>query len=450
MANLLLCKDFFRNNLSIEGLVFLCAALLPWQFFLKVYGRIDLPATVFIVFFGFFVTLIKADSTKFSLKLRMPILGYLLILAGMGLSSLFLSDSLHEPLNVLGRLGVGFLILLIISYSSIKINTDAVVKVFLFSTIPLGIMGIVFFIIPEMEAEWLNIIAGVLIETDSLAEHSNVWDINKIGVVFSNANVGAAYWGMSMWLALWMRERHANLSRLIYTLFAVTFCLNVMYSGSRGGLLVLLATTFITFAVRFFSGPGKKHEKTEAVKNTLIILITVGLAFFIDTGLQRNIYAKMIDRTLNETKIDKQSLELSSDGKPPSRKMLWAHSIKVISKAPLSGYGIVKLSDLGFPDRYPPHNMYMQIWIYGGAAAMIGTILLFGSVLISQFNLLKIYKDAWIGIVLILWIVLHGMFENIIIENYRISMLLWLMISLLLWNYKELSVPGVNNEEQYA
>jgi len=105
---------------------------------------------------------------------------------------------------------------------------------------------------------------------------------------------------------------------------------------------------------------------------------------------------------------------------------------------------------LGFPDRYPPHNMYMQIWIYGGAAAMIGTILLFGSILVIQFNQLSKDKSAWIGIVLILWVVLHGMFENIIIENYRISMLLWLMISLLLWNYKELSVPGVKNEEQYA
>jgi hypothetical protein len=318
----------------------------------------------------------------------------------------------------------------------------------------LGILGVVFFFAPNLENDWFRTVLGFLIESDSATVSNSILQINRVAVVFVNVNVSAIFWGMTMWLALWMMQRSAGWWRFIYMIFSAIFCIDVLATGSRGGLLALFFTTIMLIIIQILS-PVKDHKFIKKALLTIFITISfVGLLEYLE--LKPCIFLKTIDRSAQMIKLVHNKNTSNSKGlikgvskptmsKPtkavhnkntPIRLILWSHALKLVREAPFLGYGVTDFAKLGFPKGYPPHNIFLQVWLYGGILALSGLLLLFGAVFYHSFQLLRLrcHPEMWVPILLLLWVVIQGMFTNLFLCNYRIAMLLWLVISLFLYS----------------
>lgn len=422
-----------------EKLVSAFAILIPWQIYFRLYGQVDLPLSLFVSFAGFAIAIAGTGSIKALFKFKGLVSGYVLLLLGIAMASLFRApDNLYEAANVLGRLGTGMLVILwmgLLLNSASKrfpLRREKVIKAFLVSAFPLGVVGSILLFVPYMEGAWVNMVSGVLIEPNSSTIHNNILALDKIGVIFTNTNVGAVFWGMSMWLALWMRERSWGIPRFGWTIFSVIFCADVMVSGSRAGALALVVSIVLSFVVRFLYSSRNDRAKRETLKNAAIILTAVFFVFCVDIGLEGKVLMSTIDRTVQQ--VEKKKVE--------SRPSLWKHSLGVIREAPVLGHGVVNLRKIGFPRGLPPHNIVFQIWIYGGLASLAGLIWLLGAVLVGLFRQLSHDHDIWLPIVLLSWLIIQSMFTNLLIGNFRIAMLFWLVVSMFLWP------PGQTEDEE--
>ncbi|MDH4027769.1 MAG: O-antigen ligase family protein, partial [Nitrospirota bacterium] len=395
------------------------------------YGRIDLPLPFFILCAGL-ATSIFADvdwKTAFN-GLKWPAFGYILMIAAIAVSSLLNSpDNLYSAANVLGRLGVGLMVILWIgsilnTHKRHSIHADRIIRVFLFSALPLGIMGIIFLIYPELEGRWLNMIAGILIEADSTAIKNNIRDINRVGVVFMDVNTASVFWGMSMWLALWMQQKSHGLKKLPYMVLALIFFLDIIATGSRAGILALILTLVISSIIRtaYHQKDRKKTANRIVIIFPAIIVITV-----LSLGLMGHIKSEHI--IFNDT-IDRFKRLASQDPVTSDKRRanLLKFSINAIKQKPLFGHGVIDFAKLDFPDGFPPHNMFLMTWIYGGLPALFGLVWLFATIPYRLFRRSGNNHDNWLPIVIISWIIIQGSFIDLMIVNFRVSMLLWLII----------------------
>jgi len=356
------------------------------------------------------------------------------MLAAIGVSSLLRApENLYEAANVLGHLSVGFLILLWVGFlvhakEGSIIEKEQIVTVFLLSNLPLSLVGILLFIRPELESGWLSAIAGTLIEADAAATANNIQSIDRIGVVFMDANGASIFWGFSMWLALWRQQTVQGLQRAACLLLAIIFFTNVLATGSRAGMMALFVTAII------FIGMMLHHTRRQQGRSRYVLMALPAAAAVIVllvAGNPTGIVGSAIGRfTL-----------LASNNLPESdsnRIILFQHAAATIRQAPILGYGVVPFEKLGFPAGYPPHNMFLQCWIYGGVTAVSGLVLLFGAAFHQLFQQLKHSHDLWLPIVLLCWILIQSMFLNFIIGDFRIAMLLWLMVPLFLFSRRHI------------
>jgi O-antigen ligase len=415
-------------------ILLLFAIIIPWQFFFNVYGHIDLPLSVFIICAGFITTMfMRANLTLTFHKLKWPVLGYSLMLATISISSVFRSsDNLYEAANVLGRLGVGLIVILWVGMilnsnnKGLPIRKESIAQAFLVSLFPLGVIGSVLFFMPDLEEAWLKLVSGVLIESDSALTRNNILSNYKIGVVFMNTNAGAICWGMSMWLALWMRQRSDGIWRVAYAVFAIVFCIDVLAAGSRAAMLALVFTVIISIIIQTLYAQSKSWFNRESLINVIIIIITVFFVFLLEhLDFSQGGVSNALDRILSE-----------QVGDHPKRSLLWSHAFTTIRQAPILGYGVIDFETLNFPKGFPPHNSILQVWIYGGLMAVIGLICLFATVFYKLFRKLRQDNDMWLPIVLLTWVTIQSMLTNLPMGNLRIAMLLWLMVSIFLWSPK--------------
>lgn len=412
-----------------RSMLFLFAAIIPWQFYFKFYGSIDLPLSFFILCAGFAISIFSGVDWKTAFhKLKWIVSGYSLMFASIAVSSLINSpDNLYTAANVLGHLSTGLIVILWIGliFNARKkpaIHIDKIVRVFLLSAFPLGVIGVIFLILPQLEERWLNMIAGILIEADSATSRNNILGINRVGVIFMDVNTAVVFWGMSMWLALWIQQKSCGFKRLAYLVLAIIFFLDFIATGSRSGILTLILTLIIAYAIHVahYKKTGKK-TKNRAVFITIIVIAVLSISIIGLSTSKHNIFNNTIERT---KRLASQDLG-ESDSK---RLQLLKCSITAIKKKPLFGHGIVDFADLKFPDGFPPHNMFLMTWIYGGLPALLGLIWLFTTVLYRLFRQLKNDYDMRIPIVLISGLIIQSMFTNLIILNFRIAMFLWLAI----------------------
>jgi hypothetical protein len=432
----------FKKNKTIpfllflqRNIIFIFAIIIPWQIFLRVYAHIDLPLSVFVICIGFALAFISNSLNMPLDKLKGPAFGYAIMLSSIAISSIFGSYvSLYNATNVLGHLSIGLLVIFWVILNSdnknLLLQKKEVVKVFLLSAFPLGVVGLVLFFVPEWELFWVKKVSGLLIEADSALTPNNILSIDKIGVVFMNTNVAAIFWGMSMWLALWMRQKSISFWRIAYIAFAVVFCIDVLSTGSRGGILALIFTIIISIIIHAVYTINVHGFNRETLTNVIIIVVTIFSVLVIEyIGLKPRVFISAIERTI----VDFNNLKFNQ-GSVGSRLALWSHAFKVIKQAPVRGYGVVDFAVLGFPRGFPPHNLLLQVWVYGGLIAVIGLIWIFGTILFQLFRQLRLDQDMWVPIVLVSWVIIQAMFTNLVIGDYRIAMLLWLVVPLFLWS----------------
>jgi hypothetical protein len=419
-----------KSLFSLQKFIFiLFAIIIPWQFYFEFYDRIDLPLSFFVVCTGCaFTAFMRPDWITTFRKLKWILSGYGLMLAAIGVSSILRSsDNLYEAANVLGHLGVGLIVIMWVGLI-LHLKKDGLfsktklLQAFLISLLPLGVVGIVLFMNPGLEQAWLNTISGVLIEADSATTVNNISAIDRIGVVFMDVNTGSVFWGISMWLALWMRQNTLGFRRILNTALATVYCINLLATGSRAGILALIlsSATFLIIHVCY----TKKYR--ESLINAAIIISVVFSLILLER-------ADMKPEVLNNSIARAKSLAAQSLPEPDrDRLALLSHSVNAIMHAPFLGYGVINFEKLSFPKGYPPQNMFLQAWIFGGISAIAGLILLFSNVLYVSLKHLKKDQDMWLPIVITLWVIIQAMFTNFMIGNFRVAMLFWLSVMLFL------------------
>lgn len=423
-----------KNAQTIKNLFYFFALLIPWQIFIRVYGDIDLPLSFFVLCGSLIFTLTCSfrNSSSVNWKLSGAVLGYGLMLFSICLSSIIRSpDNLYEAANVIGHLSVGLIVMLWFRLGSLHFPIDYILRnkiimALTFSSFPLALVGLFLYFKPNLEMQWVNMVTGILIEYDSTTERNNIIALYKTGVMFMNTNVGAIYWGLSMWTALWLRERFAGTLRIVFTIMASVFCVNVLAAGSRAALLALFFTLILSFFIR--TTFTKSDTEKKAALNNIVIVCTTFLCMLllelsgVTTGLLY-LFGKTADQ-----------LDLGFEFVGGDRILLWSHAIGLIIESPLLGYGVIDFGKFGFIKGLPPHNILLQIWLYGGLMGFIGLVWAFTNAFSSSFKQMKCDRELWLPIVLLSWVVVQGMLTNLFLANFRIAMLLWLVVSLLLWS----------------
>lgn len=415
-------------------LILLFPLLIPWQFYFTVFGRVDLPVSFLVACAGIAASLfLKISWAEAFRDLKWLLLGYASMLTAIGISTLLRApDNLYEAANVLGHLSVGLLVLmwtgfLIHAKHSAIPQKERIVTLFLLSNLPLSLAGIILFFRPELEAGWLTAIAGTLIEADAAGTVNNIQSINRVGVVFMDANGASVYWGFTLCLALWRQQTVAGWQRAAYLLLSVISCVNVLATGSRAGILAL----FITGLVITILILRQAHRQRATVLYVLLVFIAAAALPVVvfennTTGIVGNAVVRI-----------KQLASLTMTKADSNRIVLLKHSIAAIGNAPVLGHGVVPFEKLGFPSGYPPHNMFLQSWIYGGLTAISGLVLLFGAALFQVFRRLRYERDLLLPLAVLCWLLIQSMFLNFIIGDFRIAMLLWLIIALFLFSRRQ-------------
>jgi O-antigen ligase len=206
--------------------------------------------------------------------------------------------------------------------------------------------------------------------------------------------------------------------------FAIIFCVNVIGAGSRAGLLALVCTTmFFLIIHKSINLRYLQIKKKTVLSIILIITILFSIVLMEFYEVKQPVFIGTLERTQDQLK------DLRFFG----RFKLWAQSFNKSLEAPILGYGVKKMSYFNFPGDAPPHNFLLQIWLYGGIIAVLGFIWMIGSVFIKLFRRLKHSQDMWLPIVILFWVLIQSMFTNLIFADFRIAMILWLVISLFLW-----------------
>ena len=412
-------------------LILLFVILIPWQIYLRVYRRIDLPLAFFVACAGIaIIAYMGGDVKRVYLNMKWPVLGYVLMLAAISISSVMHGPhGLYDAANILGRLGIGLLILLWVGLTGsmnndIFLRKELLIRVFLLSVFPLAIIGLMFYFAPELEIGWLRAASGILIEADSSLTRGNVLSAYKTGVVFMNANVAGIFWGTAMWLALWMQHQSRGAIRLVYIIVAVIFCLDVLATASRSAMMALAGTALLSIILQAACSPKKGWLNHKTALHTIIIVVTVLSASALE---KLNVFRGGITHRIMHENAEPA-------GSHPLRGQLWAHAFTVIQEAPLLGHGVVDFASLNFPMGFPPHNSVLQVWIYGGVIAVMGFFCLFFALLFDLFRRLRHDNSLWLPIIILTWAVIQAMFTNLPIVEPRIAMSLWLMVSLFLWS----------------
>jgi hypothetical protein len=440
---------------------------IPWQVYFPLYGHIDLSVAICVLCLLFGLACARYVTLEALKSVSMAIWGYGLMLTGIALASLLRSpDNLGEAANVLGRLGVGFLVLCTLHLigqaegSENNVSREAMGRCVLASAAPLGVVGFILFLVPELEDAWLRLIAGILIEGDTAQVGHNILALDRVGVVFMNANVAAVFWGMSMWLALWMRQEATGWWRIAYAILAVIFCVDILSTGSRAGMLALVCTVIGALGLRMLSASSRFRIDRTAWVNTVIVVLSLcfvlGIEFF---GMKQHISLDAVNRAAvhfsdvaNQTEIPgaeisetEHARQIASD---KVRLELLASSFAVIRKHPFIGYGAVDFATLGFPMAFPPHNFLLLIWIYGGVGALLGVVMVF--LVPSWACARRLSKDhnMWLPLVVLLWVIVQAMFTNLILGELRIAMLLWIIVAPFAWPLQSHFAANASGQSQ--
>ena len=232
---------------------------------------------------------------------------------------------------------------------------------------------------------------------------NNIFDASKSGgLFFINANVAAAYLGVSAVLAWGLAVRNKSLP-----LHVVAFMnwVAVLCTGSKAGVICSVAVPAGMWLFQFAN--TRRLNANHLVAAVPVISVTVVA-----------LYACLDSALLNRfTYQSASTLDV--------RQQIWTFALSVLEKHPLKGIGFggwelkfpLFAAHLGINPNLPPHNSLLILWTQSGLAAMLLGVVFAVSLIAWLLNSLrqaegddKLLVFGVLGAVT--WYVIQGMGEN--------------------------------------
>jgi O-antigen ligase len=234
-----------------------------------------------------------------------------------------------------------------------------------------ALLVIAFRVLPSVEIAFLTRpLARVFVSPNTLDAlfyegRNNVLDAAKSGGLFVNANIAAAYLGMSA-VAAW----YSGCVRRSTTLRAVALLDwgAVFFTGSKAGLLCGLGIPALLGIV----GVLRSQRVNPLVVLAGALALAIGAASFVTPlGLA------LIDDYRYDT--------LATLG---SREQIWSYATRMISEHPVAGLGFggwekrftLNAFTAGVATTVPPHNSLFILWLQSGLPGLLGGVALIGAV----------------------------------------------------------------------
>ncbi len=281
-----------------------------------------------------------------------------------------------------------------------------------------GIVNFLFFLFPRAEdAYFASWISQVFVEPDSIRKLltgdvlNNALSDLKAATLYINANVAAMFFGTAAWASYgWWRG-----SPFAWPL-SVACTLGALGTVSRGGALGGAAslTVWALLQVRRDS------------------LARIGMR--VGTGA---VVMGAVAAVLAWTRADSLSRFAWSTVAADPRFLLWGAALSLGSKHPIlgSGFGAWErywpsiASVVNLRGSFPPHNVYLYLWIIGGVLAATGFLWIAVAVLRAvrrtlSLNTSRVFPEALAAGAIVAWCWVQANFENFFFLDYRIGFLL--------------------------
>lgn len=247
----------------------------------------------------------------------------------------------------------------IITYSASKeLNSPDVnvklLKIFLLATLPNAFLIILFRLRPDIESIFIINFLDFFKNPDRLTDGAllNVWDENKAGGVFDNANAAASLHLVCIGFIIAIKgslRKYSFLSLMLMNVLAVIF------SGSKSAVMIMIASMLISFALNFLKG-GRKDLSLRWLVFVIVMIFLMVLIFFSDSILLNSDFSKDTSTT-SEDRIN-----------------LIYFATDMFLKNPLFGLGYggwqENIGRLGYlynvQANWPPHNSIIDAWATSG------------------------------------------------------------------------------------
>lgn len=245
-----------------------------------------------------------------------------------------------------------------------------------------AILVIIFRVLPEVESYfWSSGLMGLFKSPKRLVNigffKPNVFDINKSGGVFDNANTGAAFNLLCFGATICLQN---NLSRIRFFTFILLFSFAILASGSKSAIAILLLMGGIMSLSIFLS-------KNKAIWQFFFGYFLIGVIAFV------LFFWGEITSFVNTSSFMAESLRTMT-----YRSILWDVAIQQIERHPYFGLGYGGWGDAIAPYKLmlsgqtlPPHNSLISAWIDTGIIAPISITIIW---LICFIKLLLAYLKS--------------------------------------------------------
>ncbi|WP_162754072.1 O-antigen ligase family protein [Escherichia coli] len=266
---------------------------------------------------------------------------------------------LWSPVIGLWEYQMVFGYIFLITYAAFKEIQDTelagkLIKLFLMASAVNGVLIVIFRLRPEIETVFILNFLNFFKNPDRLGFDTflNVWDVDKAGGVFDNANTGAALHLVCVGLVLLMKPFFRSFPFI--ALLIINVCA-VFFSGSKSALIILVLSSLFSFSL-YFLRPGSKERSLRWFIIIILLFISCILLYYINDFLTSSTFAKDTSAT-SEDRFNLISFAYD---------MFWQH--------PLIGLGYggwqIKIGILGAqygvrPD-WPPHNSIIEAWATAG------------------------------------------------------------------------------------
>jgi O-antigen ligase len=271
-----------------------------------------------------------------------------------------------------------------------------------------AVLVIAFRLLPSVEIAFLNHpVAGLFVSPNTLnalfdAHNNNVPDPAKAGGFFVNANVAAAYLGVSAIAAFYVGRAHG--SRLLRVV-AVIDWIAVLFTGSKAGLLCAVIVPAALMVASVLS--TRRIDPRVLIAGALAVTCACILAMLpISTGLMEN-YRYEAFATLG------------------SREEMWRVGMRLLQQHPFTGLGFggweqrfqVFAFASGVSVTAPPHNTFINLWLQSGLAAVFAGLLLMAAVYLAAIRAMRTpdFTTRQLGIAAVgafSWCFIQGQGEN--------------------------------------
>ncbi len=287
-------------------------------------------------------------------KLKDPLVSLFFLSISLNIISIFWS-----PVIGLWEYQIVFGYIFFVTYAAFKEVSNIneafrLVKLFVYASSINALLIIIFRFYPEIEAIFIIKFLDLFKNPDRLGFDTflNVWDVDKAGGVFDNANTPASLHLVCIGLTVMLRP---YINKIAFVVFLLLNVIAVICSGSKSALIIMVMSTFFSFAI-YYLRPGTKDRSLRWVVTFFLFILSSSFLYIVNDAFTSSTFAKDTSAT-SEDRIN--LINFAYD-------MFWQH--------PLTGLGYggwqIKIGILG--DQYgvrpdwPPHNSIIEAWATSG------------------------------------------------------------------------------------